>query len=131
MFQIRMGAFETNSSSTNSISICMQSDYLKWKNGELYLMERSAVNYTNNSIRDCVQEKDEKLFMTYDELAEMASRALGKPKDELSEEDIFWNIRACSYKDFEDNFGGEFFERTFTTPSGETVVAFGSWEPEH
>lgn len=36
MKQIRRGVFETNSSSVHAITMCMKSDYDKWKNGELY-----------------------------------------------------------------------------------------------
>ena len=36
MKTIRIGTFETNSSSTHSITMCMESDFLKWKNGEMY-----------------------------------------------------------------------------------------------
>lgn len=33
---IRRGTFETNSSSTHSITMCKESDFNKWKNGEMY-----------------------------------------------------------------------------------------------
>lgn len=33
--QIRQGVFETNSSSCHSLTMCTQSDYERWKNGEL------------------------------------------------------------------------------------------------
>lgn len=33
--QIRRGVFETNSSSCHSLTMCTQSDYDRWKNGEL------------------------------------------------------------------------------------------------
>ena len=33
--QIRRGIFETNSSSVHSLTMCTQSDYDRWKNGEL------------------------------------------------------------------------------------------------
>lgn len=33
--QIRYGVFETNSSSCHSLTMCTQSDYDRWKNGEL------------------------------------------------------------------------------------------------
>lgn len=33
---IRQGAFETNSSSTHSLTICSSEEYTKWENGELY-----------------------------------------------------------------------------------------------
>ena len=36
MKTMRQGCFETNSSSTHSITMCMESDFLKWKNGEMY-----------------------------------------------------------------------------------------------
>ena len=36
MISIRRNVFETNSSSTHSITMCTQSDFDKWKNGELY-----------------------------------------------------------------------------------------------
>jgi len=32
--QTRREVFETNSSSVHSITMCMQSDYEKWKNGD-------------------------------------------------------------------------------------------------
>lgn len=131
MIQIRFGAFETNSSSTNSISICMLDDYQRWRNGELYLLMSGAVNYTSNSVRDVTQEKDTRLFITQDELLGMASKKLNKPKEEISAQDAIFEVRAYPFNDFEDVFGGEFFEREFTTPSGEKVIAFGSWDFEH
>ena len=39
MIQIRQGVFETNSSSTHSITIAPESDFNKWKNGDVYLNE--------------------------------------------------------------------------------------------
>lgn len=33
---IRRNTFETNSSSTHSITMCKESDFDKWKNGEMY-----------------------------------------------------------------------------------------------
>lgn len=32
---VRMGTFETNSSSTHSITMCTKEDFKKWENGEL------------------------------------------------------------------------------------------------
>ena len=36
METIRKNCFETNSSSTHTLTMCMKSDYKKWENGELY-----------------------------------------------------------------------------------------------
>lgn len=35
MKQIRKNVFETNSSSTHSLTMCTEAEYEKWKNGEL------------------------------------------------------------------------------------------------
>ena len=37
MKQIRHSVFETNSSSTHSLTICTKGEYAKWKKGELVL----------------------------------------------------------------------------------------------
>ena len=37
MIKIRKGVFETNSSSTHSITMCTKNEYDDWKNGKLYL----------------------------------------------------------------------------------------------
>lgn len=33
--QIRRGVFETNSSSTHSLTMCSEEEFEKWKNGEI------------------------------------------------------------------------------------------------
>ena len=42
---IRRGTFETNSSSTHSITMCKESDFDKWKNGELYYCQDDGKFY--------------------------------------------------------------------------------------
>ena len=37
--QIRRGVFETNSSSTHSITLMMKKDYDRWQKGDLYLFD--------------------------------------------------------------------------------------------
>ena len=37
--QIRIGVFETNSSSTHSLTMCSRDDYEKWEKGEILLNE--------------------------------------------------------------------------------------------
>ena len=53
MKTIRRNVFETNSSSTHSITMCMESDYEKWKNGELYYLEDSD-EFVNKEQRDII-----------------------------------------------------------------------------
>lgn len=46
--QIRRGVFETNSSSTHSITMCMKSDYDRWSNGEGFFYTGSDFGYPDN-----------------------------------------------------------------------------------
>lgn len=50
MKQIRLGIFETNSSSTHSIVICTDEEFEKWKNGELvYDGDKSLIPPTEDN----------------------------------------------------------------------------------
>lgn len=42
MEQIRRNVFETNSSSTHSITMCPKEEFEKWKNGEMFYVECSG-----------------------------------------------------------------------------------------
>ena len=43
--QVRRGVFETNSSSTHSLTMCLQSDYDRWTSGEVLLFKGSGWCY--------------------------------------------------------------------------------------
>lgn len=116
MKTIRIGTFETNSSSTHSITMCMESDYEKWKNGEMYwhrwndelvskeeveeefLKENTGVSKEDPDFKDKLEEylnDDDKTYYTYEE---------------------FNDYDYIEYETYEDSL---------KTPNGETVVAFG------
>lgn len=116
MKTIRQGCFETNSSSTHSLTMCMESDYKKWKNGEMYwnrwndelvsketveeefLKENTGVSKEDPDFKDKLEEylnDDDKIYYTYEE---------------------FNDYDYIEYETFED---------TFETPQGEKVVSFG------
>ena len=125
MIQIRQGVFETNSSSTHSITMCMKSEFDMWERGEVYL---------NDGLwPSCTVEAKNKTFVTKDEAIEMICNEYhndkdylsnldkGKLEDELYEYGIyswntFWN-RACHWY--------EAYTNEFTTENGDDVVAFG------
>ena len=59
--QIRRGVFETNSSSTHSLTICTEEEFNKWKNGELLFDKWHAelvkkVNLTKEQKADAEEE---------------------------------------------------------------------------
>ena len=122
MRTIRIGTFETNSSSTHSITMCMESDFLKWKNGEMYwnrwneelvpketveeefLKENTGVSKEDPDFKDKLEEylnDDDKTYYTYEE-----------------------------FNDY-DYIEYETFKSTYETPQGEKVVSFGYYGSDY
>ena len=122
MLQIRHGVFETNSSSTHSISICKKSEYDAWVRGEVYL---------NDGWWSKVENEDKnKKFLTKEEAMKLIADSgyyedvYSLDEEELSE--VFYD--ECIY-DVE-SYGNmcEYYEEyaeEYTTDSGETIIAFG------
>lgn len=95
MIQVRQGIFETNSSSTHSLTMCTSSDYEKWKNGELiYDYYNDKLVPVTDKIKELKEDGDDE-YVTYE------------------------NFQDWSYMDLES------FEQRYTTPGGEEIVAFG------
>ena len=127
MLQIRHGVFETNSSSTHSITMCSKSEYEAWRNGDVYL--------NDGWWYDCDVDAKNKNFITkekaigiigaykYSDYTEADLHNLDE--EELEEEfydhgiysyDSFWN-RRCDWF--------ETYSNRYTTENGDEVVAFG------
>lgn len=123
MKTIRQGCFETNSSSTHSITLCMESEFEKWKNGELY--------WNRWDEKLVPKEEVEKEFAKVRE--EFISENPGfDENDEEWQEELEKYINEdgktyYSYEDFNDYDYMEYetYEDSLQTPNGETVVAFG------
>ena len=93
----RRGVFETNSSSVHSITMCMQSDYEKWENGEfIYDRWGDALVPITDENAEIIKNSEDDDYLTFDE---------------------FWN-------DY-DKLEYEKFKQTFTSQNGDTIVAFG------
>ena len=67
MKQIRYGVFETNSSSTHSLTICPDEEYKKFQSGELMYdtWDNGLVN--KNALENQGEELDGENYSTYDE----------------------------------------------------------------
>lgn len=125
MIQVRRNVFETNSSSTHSITICMEEDYNRWQKGELYL---------NNHYGGTSAYKDLK-FVTKEQLLDIVKNDKWMEKyyedlttmDDQEEFDSFVSDWDFYTADNYENSGMEWFEESFTTPSGDAVVAFGQY----
>lgn len=97
---VRGGVFETNSSSTHSITMCLKSEYEEWRSGK-------RVMY------------DDRLY-TLAELEEVKKTNKYFDEDDVKSFDQYWDDPYL-----------ESFSETFTTPSGETVIAFGLYGSDY
>ena len=152
---IRNGVFETNSSSTHSITMCMKSDYEKWKNGELYYFEDSKTGFVTKEERDEIIRKNviyNKLVIDYDKKTitfkgitvhyenyedkykKMDTFYTKENLDAVTQEEIDNYIEEefgiykipCTYKEWQE-YREEYekYKDDFKTPSGEEIVSFG------
>lgn len=103
MEQIRIGTFETNSSSTHTLVITTEELYDKFVNGLAFL------DYNDN-------------LYTKEELLEKYKEDIGNQEFEefIEDSDI------SSWDRFQ-NTQLETFDRKFETPSGDKMVAFGKY----
>jgi hypothetical protein len=95
MKQVRMSVFETNSSSTHSLTIVTAEEYNKWKDGKL------AYNRDSEELVPLPVKTDD---------------------DEYESEDV---QSYDAYENCDDCL--ETFMQSFTTPSGDNMVAFGKY----
>lgn len=100
MRQVRLGVFETNSSSTHSLVVCTKEEYEKWKSGEL-LYGGNNKFLTNEEALDKIKEYQPDITSIDD-------------AEDLYEFDIFTF----------DSWGEDYEEETneYTTKSGDEIV---------
>ena len=73
---IRRGVFETNSSSTHSITMCSKEDYDKWESGDVYLNDGSGwASLSTNK---------DKQFVTKEEAIEILTNSKYPPEKDLT-----------------------------------------------
>ena len=120
MIQIRKNTFETNSSSTHSITISTASEFRDLKAGKLYVADTEvwdladARNWLDEYSHEKIAEFDEYLRIEdYDSINDM-----------LEEECI---ISYAEWKRRIKNQGLEVYEKHFITPRGDDMVAWGRY----
>ena len=117
MRQIRRNVFETNSSSTHSIAICIKSEFDKWVNGELFYKYGYSSDTTPNGL--ITKEQAIEYIKSYKYYS-------GEFDDieEMDDEDIYKIFREYSIYDYEHwGYDYEGDVNHYTTPNGEEIVA--------
>lgn len=115
---IRRGVFETNSSSTHSITMVSGEDYQKWENGELLFDSDSKVFLTREEAIKVLKDND--YFMKNHKDFDFTDE---EETDEMLKEYIYcytysayWDYKCEYYETYTD---------TYTAKNGEEIVAFG------
>ena len=131
--QIRRGVFETNSSSTHSITMCSEKDFEAWKNGELLFDIWGSKKFVKLTHLSDVEKEEAK--EDYDLRKEM----FWKDWDCLNEEEKDkWYLKYAkennlrdedyyTYDEWRDDDYLDIFVNRYTTESGDRIVAFGKY----
>ena len=122
MRTIRIGTFETNSSSTHSITMCMDSDYEKWKNGEMYWHRWNDELVSKEEVEKEMAKLREEFIADNPDFDENNEEWKEKLEQYINEDKMYY-----TYEEFNDYDYIEYetFVDTFETPQGEKVVSFG------
>ena len=131
MRQVRRGLFETNSSSTHSLTMCSGDEFRRWENGELLFdrwneefVEASSVKTGHNmdEVKEKYEEVRGKIWKNFDDLTEAE---IADFCEEYFEEDD--DNQYVTYEWYFDHYEYYFdtFEDSYTTKNGDAVVCFG------
>lgn len=129
--QIRRGVFETNSSSTHSLTMCSEEEFEQWKKGELLFDEYSESFVKANSLSDgdkkyAAQDyKDRKDEFSKD-WSDLSESSKEKYYIKYAKENNIVNEDAKTYEEWERS-DLETFVDTYTSKSGDKIVAFGEY----
>ena len=128
MKTIRIGTFETNSSSTHSITMCMESDFLKWKNGEMYWHRWNDELVSKEEAEKEMAKLREEFIADNPDFDENNEEWKEKLEQYINEDKMYY-----TYEEFNDYDYIEYetFVDKYNTPNGDTVVALGYYGQDH
>ncbi|MBO7693884.1 MAG: hypothetical protein J6T10_14785 [Methanobrevibacter sp.] len=109
IIKTRRSVFETNSSSTHSVTVCEKSDWDKFVKGELVLWGEKLIPLT----------EAKRMWQEYNETFSGTNCDI-RTFEEYCE---FEYIK--TYKEWLDNYDLETYKEDFTTSKGEEIVVFG------
>lgn len=122
MRTIRIGTFETNSSSTHSITMCMESDYEKWKKGEMYWNRWNDELVPKEEVEKEMAELRKEFITDNPGFDENSEEWQEKFEEYINSDKIYYTYEEFySYEYME----YETYKSEFITPNGEKVISFG------
>ena len=132
MRQIRKNVFETNSSSTHSLTMCTKEEYDNWKNGKLLFDSYYKKFVSSLELTKADFEKAENNYESHKQKYQKNWNQLTK---EEQEKYTLWYIKEnksmdeiVTYPEWLDrNDYLDTFYKEYTTKNNEKIVAFGAY----
>lgn len=130
--QIRRNVFETNSSSTHSLTMCSEKEFESWKNGDLLFDYWDEIFVEKNDLTD-EQKNDAKENYEYKKIDfwkdwnDLTEEEKNKWYKKYAEENNLKNRHCHTYDEWMDDDYLEYFINKYTTEGGEKIVAFGKY----
>ena len=104
MLQIRRNVFETNSSSTHSLTICSKDEYQDWVDGK------------------CYWSRWNEKFVSKEEVEEGFNKNKGRYNDF---DDYLYEEGLYTFDSYENDIEMETYEEHYQTKSGDKIIVFG------
>lgn len=130
--QIRRGVFETNSSSTHSLTMCSEEEFEQWKNGELLFDEWGSESFVKaNSLSDddkkyAVKDYENHKYEFSKDWSDLSESAKEKYYTKYAKENNIVDEDAKTYEEWRHSNLETFVDR-YTSKSGDKIVAFGKY----
>lgn len=118
--QVRRGVFETNSSSTHSITMCSESEFSEFEKGNMYIEKWGSDLYTK-------EELIEKFKQTRDWRTKNLKYSGVDWDNEEEFEKVLEESEYCTCEEYWNTVTEEYetFEKSYVGKNGEKVIAFG------
>lgn len=118
---IRKNIFETNSSSTHSLTMCTKSEFDRFKDGTMVLYADEVLVPISVYEKEVEKLKEEYLknHPDFDENSEKCQEDL--------EDFLYYENEYKTYKEWCNDEYLETYVNDYTTPNGEEIVAFGKY----
>ena len=131
--QIRRGVFETNSSSTHSLTMCSEEEFEAWKRGEVLFQAYGKENFISvtklsehdkKMAQEDYEENKDDFQKDWNDLSEDAKQ---KYYTKYAKENDIIDEDAKTYDQYMNDGDLETFVQRYTSKNGDKIVAFGEY----
>ena len=131
--QVRYGVFETNSSSTHSLTICSEEEFEAWKRGDVLFQEWGSENFISaNKLSDNDKKRAEKVYEEnkddfQKDWKDLSENAKQKYYTKYAKENDIIAEDVKTYEQYMYEGDLETFVQSYTSKNGDKIVVFGEY----